>query len=172
MEKYVNEDTVIKDGTYKSLPEELLICPICQLLMIEPFMCVSCMNNFCKNCTNDWNKKNNNTCPNGCKDATLKKQIEKNCLITKLKFRCIKVCGGEILFNDIKSHYDSNCLEKKQKEEKEKEEKKKIYGKKDSTSKIKVLKIDEVIKLRKKNKNKDSSYFTSKNKKYLIFIFV
>ena len=170
MEKYVNEDTVIKDGTYKSLPEELLICPICQLLMIEPFMCVSCMNNFCKKCTDNCNKKSK-ACPNGCKNATLKKQIEKNCLITKLKFRCIKGCGGEILFNDIKSHYDSNCLEKKQKEEKEKEEKKnKIYGKKHPTAKIKVLEIDEVTI--KKIKKKESSYFTSKNIEYLIFIFV
>ena len=166
MEKYVNEETLIKNETYNSLPKDLIICPICQLLMIEPVMCFSCMNHFCKKCTESWNKKNK-TCPKGCKDTVLKNQIEKNCLISKLKFSCIKGCGAEILFSDIKSHYDSNCLEKKEKEEKKKNKEENItkiaYGKKDPNSKIKVLKIDEVIKLRKKNKNKDSSYFTSKN---------
>ena len=77
MEKYVNEETLIKNETYNSLPKDLIICPISQLLMIEPVMSFSCMNNFCKKCTESWNKKKK-TCPKGCKDAVLKKQIEKN----------------------------------------------------------------------------------------------
>ena len=148
MEKYVNEQTLIKDNAFKSLPEDLIICPICTLLMIEPVICVNCLNNFCKKCTDKWKKKNN-TCPNGCKDAILKTQIEKNRLITKLKFKCIKGCGAEILFTDIKNHYNSNCLEKK---EKEKEKNK-------SGSKLRILKKEEVAKLKK---NKKIEYFTSK----------
>ena len=167
MEKYVNEETLIKNETYNSLPEDLIICPICQLLMIEPVMCLSCMNHFCKNCTDSWNKKNK-TCLNGCQDAVLKNEIEKNRLITKLKFKCIKGCGEEILFSDIKSHYDSNCLKKK--ENNKEKVKNKVYGKKDPNSKIIVLKIEEIIKLKKKNKIDNSSYLTSKNKQYLIYI--
>ena len=180
MEKYVNEETLIKNETYDSLPEDLIICPICQLLMIEPVMCLNCMNHFCKNCTDSWNKKNK-TCPNGCQDAVLKNQIEKNRLITKLKFKCIKGCGAEILFSDIKSHYDSNCLEKKSKEEKEKKKEKekeikentiqRNNDKKESESKIKILTKDEITKLRNENKMDDSSYFTSKYKRYLILIY-
>ena len=146
MEKYVNEETLIKDDTFKSLPEDLIICPICTLLMIEPVMCLNCLNNFCKNCTDGWKKKNN-TCPNGCENAILKTQIEKNRLITKLKFKCIKGCGAEILFTDIKNHYNSNCLEKKEKE------------KNKSESKLRILKKEEVAKLKK---NKKIEYFTSK----------
>ena len=168
MEKYVNEETLIKNETYKSFPEDLIICPIFQCLMIEPVMCCNCMNNFCKKCTDDWNKKSK-TCHNGCKDAILRNQIEKNRLITKLKFRCIKGCGEEILFTDIKSHYDSNCLEKKEENKEEENKKKKVekdikivYGERDSNAKIKILEIDEITKLRKKNKIKNNSYFTSK----------
>ena len=82
-------------------------------------------------------EKKNNTCPNGRENATLKTQIEKNRLITKLKFKCIKGCGAEILFSHIKNHYNSNCLEKK----------------------IRFLKKEEVSKLKNR---KELDYFTSK----------
>ena len=179
MDEYVNEKTLIKNEAYTLLPEDLIICPIFQCLMIEPVLCTNCMNNFCKKWADDWNKRSK-TCPNGCKDAILKNQIEKNRLITKLKFRCIKGCGEEILFTDIKSHYDSNCLEKKEekkKEEKKKEEKKNkekakkiVYGKKESDSKIKILNINEMAKLTKNKKIKNSR-FLQVNKKYLFLDF-
>ena len=35
--------------------------------------------------------------------------------IKKFKFLCIKGCGEEILFDDIKKHYNSDCLSKKNK---------------------------------------------------------
>ena len=57
MEKYVNEKTLIKDDVFKSLPEDLIICPICTLLMIEPVMCLNCLNNFCKNCQTNGKKR-------------------------------------------------------------------------------------------------------------------
>ena len=117
MEKYVNEETLIKNEIFNSLPEELIICPKCKLLMIEPVMCLNCMKHFCKKCIDIWNKKEYKTCPCGCKDTIFKNQIEKNRLITKLKFSCINGCGAEILFNDIKNHYESKCREKKEKEE-------------------------------------------------------
>ena len=40
--------------------------------------------------------------------------MKKN-LITKFKFKCIKGCDKEILFNDIKNHYSSDCLSIKNK---------------------------------------------------------
>ena len=30
-----------------------------------------------------------------------------------MKFKCIKNCGGEIPFDDLKKHYKSNCTKKK-----------------------------------------------------------
>ena len=160
MEKYINEETIIKNETYNSFPE-LIICQICQCIMLEPVMCVSCQNYYCKKCIDSWKKKSG-VCPNRCENPTFKSVIEKNRLITKMKFKCIKGCGVEISFDDIKNHYNSNCLENiiqinnqeniNIDNEDEKEDNYK--------SKIKILSIDEVTRLR--NQNKDFEYVTSK----------
>ena len=158
MEEYINEDTIIKNETYNSFPE-LIICQICQCIMLEPVMCVGCQNYFCIKCINDWKKKSG-VCPNRCENPIYKSVIEKNRLISKMKFRCIKGCGAEISFDDIKSHYNSNCLENIQinnqgkihiDDEDENEDNYK--------SKIKILSIDEVTNLR--NQNKNFEYVTS-----------
>ena len=158
MEEYINEDTIIKNETYNSFPE-LIICQICQCIMLEPVMCVGCQNYFCIKCINDWKKKSG-VCPNRCENPIYKSVIEKNRLITKMKFKCIKGCGAEISFDDIKSHYNSNCLENIQinnqgkihiDDEDENEDNYK--------SKIKILSIDEVTNLR--NQNKNFEYVTS-----------
>ena len=161
MEKYVNKETLIKNDVFKSLPEDLIICPICFLPMIEPVMCLSCLNHFCKNCSEGWKKKSK-TCPNGCENAILKTEIEKNRLITKLKFKCIKGCGAEILFTDIKNHYNSNCLENKEKEKEKTIENNnnKKKNKNKSESKIRILTNKEVGRLR--SNKKDIEYLRSK----------
>ena len=117
MEQYINEDTIIKDGQYESF-KDLIYCPICKKLMIEPVMCFNCQNNYCKICIDDWKSKNN-ICPNGCEDPILKGAIGKNRLITKFKFKCIKGCGTEIPFDDINNHYKTNCIENKKNDKKE-----------------------------------------------------
>ena len=70
-----------------------------------------------------------------------------------MKFKCIKGCGAEILFDDIKNHYSSNCLEKKNENEND-----------ENKRKIKILTKKEVAELKKNNKKID--YFTSKSYKY------
>ena len=78
-----------------------------------------------------------------------------------MKFRCIKGCGAEISFDDIKSHYNSNCLENIQINNQhninigDEDENEDNY-----ISKIKILSIDEVTNLR--NQNKNFEYVTSK----------
>ena len=148
MEKYINEDTIIKNETFNSFPE-LIICQICQCIMLEPVMCLNCQNYYCKKCIEDWKKKSP-TCPNKCEEPIFKNVIEKNRLIIKMKFKCIKGCGAEILFDDIKKHYSSNCLINK--DNNDKEEKK---------SNIKILSKAQVKEL--KNKNENAKYFTSKH---------
>ena len=66
--------------------------------------------------------------------------IEKNRVITKLKFKCKKGCGAILSFDEIKEHYNSNCLAQK--------------------SKIKILSINQMTEFRKKNKKIE--YVTSK----------
>ena len=102
MDKYANENTIIKNDMY-DLFKDYIICPACNSLMIEPFMCIFCQTTFCKHC------KEKNGCPKRCNNPIIKEVIEKNNYIKKFKFKCINGCGEEILFDDINKHYSSNC---------------------------------------------------------------
>ena len=113
MEKYINEETIIKNEIYESFKDNIM-CPICSCLMIEPVMCLNCQNSFCKKCIEDWKKKGG-ICPNKCQNSIIKDVIGKNNFITKFKFKCIRGCGAEIKFDDIKNHYSSDCLSVKKK---------------------------------------------------------
>ena len=154
MEKYINDNTIIKNDTFESF-SELIYCQICFCLMIDPVMCFKCQNNYCKNCIESWKEKSD-ICPNQCKNPIFINVIEKNRVITKMKFKCIKGCGAEILFDDIKYHYSSNCLENiKQKDKKKEKDKNK-------SRKIKLLTTEEVAKLKRKNKYIELEHFNSK----------
>ena len=107
MEKYVNEDTIVKNEIYDKF-KDTIICPICNNLMIEQVICLNCLNVYCKKCIEDLKTKGEG-CPNKCDNPEFKDVIEKKNNITKFKFKCIKGCGEEIPFIDIKNHYSSNC---------------------------------------------------------------
>ena len=108
MEEYINKDTIVKNDTYELLKDSIF-CPICSNLMIEPVICLICQNIYCKKCIES-RKTKGEGCPNNCKNAEIKDVIQENNLITKCKFKCIKGCGEEIPFNDIKNHYSSNYM--------------------------------------------------------------
>ena len=113
MEKYVNEDTIVKNEIYNAFKESIT-CPLCNNLMIEQVICLNCQNVYCKKCIEDLKTKGEG-CPNNCSNPEFKDVIEKKNNITQFKFKCIKGCGEEIPFKDIKNHYSSNCLPKKNK---------------------------------------------------------
>jgi hypothetical protein len=138
MDKYVNEATIIKNAQYESF-KDFIYCKNCELLMIEPFMCMNCQKKCCKECAENW-KKNKN-CPCNCKKPKFKKVIEENNFLSKMKFKCIKGCEEEISFDDINKHYKSNCNKKK----KNSNEKQKVDTK-DEKKKIEILTPEEVKK--------------------------
>ena len=164
MEKYINEKTIIKNDTYDSF-QDMIICQICQCIMIEPVMCLGCQNYYCKNCIESWKKKSE-TCPNRCEKPIYKNIIEKNRVITKFKFKCINGCGAEIAFGDIKSHYESNCLGN----EKENNNTSNIKDVKTREPRIKVLSREETFEL--KRNNKEFEYFTSNHNHIFIFYYI
>ena len=105
--------------------KDLIICPVCNSLMIEPVICFGCQEKFCKKCSKKLKEKGDN-CPNKCLNYKIEDISSKNNLISKFKFKCINGCGEEILFDNIKDHYkkcDPNnkkkvkALSKKQAEE-------------------------------------------------------
>ena len=111
VEKYVNEDTIVKNEIYEIFKDSIT-CPICKNLMIEQVMCLNCQNIYCKKCIEDLKTKGEG-CPNHCDNSEFKDVIEKKNNITKFKFKCIKDCGEEIPFKDIERHYSTICQKKK-----------------------------------------------------------
>ena len=171
MEKYINKETIIKDNTYNSFKEQIA-CKICECIMLEPVMCVNCQNYYCKKCIEDL-KKRSETCPGECEKSIYKNVIEENRLITKMKFKCIKGCGAEILFEDIKNHYSTNCLENiKDNNIKKNDNVNKNNDKVEKKSNIKMISEDEVLELKKNGKNDKSQYFTSNYISFFIFYFI
>ena len=109
--------------------EKDITCPICQGIIINPYFCDKCQNNFCKKCINKWNN-NNSKCPFRCLNP---KYVENKFLVRifseLLKFRCQKGCNKILSYNDISTHYQ-NC---------EKENFKEKYY--ECATKIEILKI-------------------------------
>ena len=144
MEKFLKEENIVKDELFEALKESV-ICPLCEELMIVPMECSNCQNLYCEKCIEKWIKKGGG-CPNNCTNSEFKKVIEKKRMITKIKFRCIKGCGAEILFNDVKNHYNSECYKKKKTM--------KLMEKNEVAEYFKKNKIEVLYFNRKKYKNK------------------
>ena len=101
MEKYINEGTVVDNEIYQ-LFKESVICPICTNILIEPVMCMKCQNSYCKRCSEDWSKKNDK-CPNRCENPNYQRSLEKNNILSKLKFKC-ENCGEQIFYDKVEKH--------------------------------------------------------------------
>ena len=127
MEKYINDDLVIKNEMYNAFKDSIK-CPICLKILINPMMCMNCQNVYCKNCIEKWKEKNNE-CPLGCQNPNYQKSLEKNNILSKLKFKCVN-CEGEIEYNNVEKHPES-CKGKKTIKKIPKEEVQKLNAKKD-----------------------------------------
>ena len=105
MENYINEETVVNNEIYQVFKDSV-ICPICSNILINPMMCMKCQNVYCKKCSDDWSKKNDK-CPNRCDNPNYQRSLEKNNILSKLKFKCEK-CGEQIFYENVQKHVD-NC---------------------------------------------------------------
>ena len=114
-DEYFSDDCIIEDSLFISI-KDLLICPLCNKIFKEPYMCTDCMSVYCKKCIqNDSDLKK---CPNDGKESKFVNCISKNDLLSKLKYKC-KNCLKVIIQTDIKAHLEENCIHC-EKEEKEK----------------------------------------------------
>ena len=112
MEKYINDNLVIKNIIYNEFKGSIT-CQICLKILINPFMCMNCQNVYCKNCIEQWEKKNNK-CPNRCQNTNYQKSLEKNLILSKLKFKCVN-CKNEIEYNNVEKHHNSCKIQSKNK---------------------------------------------------------
>ena len=150
MEKYINDNTIVKNDLY-SVFQDLISCPICSNILINPLMCMNCQNVYCKKCIDEWSKKDNK-CPNRCENPNFKKSIEKNNILSKLKFKCNK-CEKEILYDDVQKHADKCDPNNEQDTQEKKIEEKNViqdYFSNNFEEKVKVLTPGEALKERQK----------------------
>ena len=106
MEKYANKNNIVKNEVFNLFKDNIL-CPICQELLLEQYVCLNCLNSICKKC-----KDEKGRCPKNCESPEFKEANEKLQIIKKFKFMCIKGCGEELSFDEIEKHYNSECLPK------------------------------------------------------------
>ena len=106
LEDYINDSTVVKDSFYESIKDSI-ICPICLDLMIKPFMCMNCLNNYCRRCIGYWSNVKN-CCPNRCQNTEYKSCLFIEKLLAKLKFTC-KNCYSVVNYEQMERHILSKC---------------------------------------------------------------
>ena len=149
MEAYINNKTLVDNQVNNALKSSV-ICPLCENILINPIMCMSCQNVYCKKCIdNSINKDKKCSCDN----PNYQKCIGRNSLLSQLKFICVG-CFKEIGYDEAQKHHDSCCPDKTS----ENMKKKTPY-----VSKIKKLTPEEVA-LYKKEGNETISRITSKKK--------
>ena len=69
-------------------------------------MCMGCQKSYCQKYSEEWSK-NDERCPTRCKNLTYQKSIEKNNMLSRLKFKCGK-CGEKVDYDSgEKVDYDS-----------------------------------------------------------------
>ena len=107
MEKYINNETIIKNDIYEAF-KDVINCSICQNILIDPVMCMNCQNNFCKKCI-----EKQNICSH-CREVNFRKSIGKQDILSKLTFKC-KECGKKYLYDEAERHHCINNLNSNQK---------------------------------------------------------
>ena len=100
----ISEDNIVKDELYEAFKDSI-ICPICDEIIIDPVMCMNCQKVFCRNCVQQWGKKDNK-CPFRCENPKYKESNEIKSILSNLKFEC-ENCGEIFNYKDIFNH--ENC---------------------------------------------------------------
>ena len=104
-DEYFSDDRIIEDELYLTI-KDLIKCPLCFKILKDPYMCIECQNAYCKKCVETYS--NFKKCPNDGKKTKFSHSIQKNDLLSKLRYRC-KNCNKEVKQTDIQSHLKTNC---------------------------------------------------------------
>ena len=141
METYINNETLVEDDIYK-LFKASVECPLCKNIYIKPMMCFKCQKVYCKRCI-DKLDEHEKKCPNNCELPEFKISLDKNEILSKLKFICLG-CEIEIPYNEAEMHHNSCCPNQTSHGK---------ISKKKSIMKMKRLRPTEVEQLRKQGKD-------------------
>ena len=107
---FLNPEFIENKDFYNKI-SDIISCPICNGILIEPIQCETCENNYCKICIENWLKKSN-SCPFKCSSLPKFKQSSRQTksLLETLLFSCENSCGkNNINYNEIIKHYSNEC---------------------------------------------------------------
>ncbi len=104
MEKYINNNTIVEDAIFNEF-KDLVTCPLCSNILIDPTMCMKCQKVYCKKCIDNLPQKELK-CPNNCSQPNYQKSLGKNEILTKLHFKC-EECGNLIKYDEAQKHHNS-----------------------------------------------------------------
>ena len=91
--------------------DSVLICSICQGIIVNPQECRACQRSFCLDCINQWRTRSDH-CPNLCKKPLyVQSHLVVRNLLDKLVFRCRNsACKENLSYaSKIKRDHESNC---------------------------------------------------------------
>lgn len=111
--KSINSDGIESSllvGDFKEM-EDVICCPICLMILLDPISCGNCSIAMCRKCAKDWLTKNN-SCPNRCQsfvEAKLDRLAYK--FLSSIKLKCFYFDSGcpEISSYDNFLSHSSNC---------------------------------------------------------------
>ena len=112
--EYFSDDCIFEDPLYISA-RDLIICPLCNEILKQPYMCNECQNVYCKKCLE--NHSNLKKCPNDNKKTKFKFSKDRNEILSRLKYKC-KNCSEIVAQSDIDKHLKENCNHKEIRREK------------------------------------------------------
>ena len=104
-DEYFSDDCIVEDPLYIAV-KDLLDCPLCKKILKEPYICNECQNAYCKKCLEKYS--NLKKCPFDNKKTKFNFFIDRNELLSKLKYKC-KNCSEIVAQNDIEKHLKENC---------------------------------------------------------------
>ena len=103
---FITDDCIIEDETYLKV-KDLIKCVLCNKILKDPMKCNKCEKVFCKSCIENFPKKEKK-CPKQCKKPKYIECIDKNAILSLLKFRCLN-CKEEIKYDDVQTHLSLGC---------------------------------------------------------------
>lgn len=106
---FISKDEVLDKESFKAI-ENISICPLCNGIIINPYVCEKCEKCFCKSCIDKYNnEKGKKKCPFNCEKPVFKRSLFLNNILSQLKFKCKNGCDEEIDYQKLSQHYDEEC---------------------------------------------------------------
>lgn len=92
----------ISEDNFKN---KILLCELCENILIDPYECSNCACCFCKECISSLEKEYPN-CPNCLQIATFSPSQLMTQFLSLFKYKCIFGCGDDLTYNDLKTHLE------------------------------------------------------------------